>query len=270
MDSLTFLTSGIAPYILGTLLFLSMLAFAVSIKQWREMKRSPYFFQRLQAGKRLQAYLSTSLVLFIIAAGVAAYAWRTPPDTTLRVAILTNTKPATAEIVELLTQDPLVEAVTESAIAQTQGPIQLVGVSDTFAVEAATLPDQFNQFDATAELTTDTALGRLSFSTEITDNYEAINPRRIYSEGFYTIYATFSYEGMADGMEWAWVWRHDGKVVDGGNEIWQYGDSGPGYIYFGPEEGFGTGQYTLEIWVNEELITAGSVVMNDSAVTAGN
>ena len=100
--------------------------------------------------------------------------------------------------------------------------------------------------------------------------YKAINPANVFGEGFYTLYATFDYSNMADGMAWAWVWRQNGEVIDGGNEYWAYGDEGPGYIYLSPEEGFGEGRYSLEIWVNGELMGQASATMNDAAVSAGN
>lgn len=275
MDLLKAFSGTIIPWLLGTLLLLSFLAFLVAVKQWREMKRSPYFFMRLQAGKRLQAYLSTSLVLFVITLGVAAYSWREPVDNTTRVAILSNNKPVKADIRDLFDDDsPLVQAFPETAVAATESEsasgVQLVGVADTFEYTEPTLPDAYNRTEPTAELNDNTELGDISFSTEVSDDYQAVDPGQIFPEGFYTLYATFSYEGMADGMEWAWVWRRNGEVVEGGNELWAYGDSGPGYIYFNPDEGFEPGQYSLEVWVNEELLTAGTIVMNSSALSAGN
>lgn len=71
-------------------------------------------------------------------------------------------------------------------------------------------------------------------------------------------------------MAWSWVWRHNGQVIDGGNELWAYGDEGPGYIYLNPEEGFAEGRYSLEVWVNGELLGQASATMNDAAVAAGN
>ena len=59
----------------------------------------------------------------------------------------------------------------------------------------------------------DTNLGTLSFSTEVTDEYEAVSPRQIFAEGFYTLYATFRYEGMEDGMVWSWVWRSTARSL---------------------------------------------------------
>ncbi len=263
----------ITPWLLGTLLLLSFLVLFAALKNWREMKRSPYFFQRLQAGKRLQTYFSTSIVLFVIALGVAAYAWQEPVDITPRVAILTNSKPVKEDIRALLQESPVIEPVTAvdaAELSAAEGPTQFINVTDAFTPVKPELPTKYNQFEPSADLTEKTDLSALSFSTDVSENFEAINPRNIFAEGFYTIYATFAYDGMRDGMEWAWVWRHNGDVIDGGNELWAYGEDGPGYIYLGPEEGFSAGQYSLEVWVNEELLTTSTIVVNGAAASAGN
>ena len=74
---------------------------------------------------------------------------------------------------------------------------------------------------------------------------------------------------MVDGMSWSWVWRRNGAVIDGGNQIWAYGDSGPGYVYLRPEEGFDLGEYSLEVWVNGEIMALSDFMVTDS-VSASN
>jgi hypothetical protein len=264
------------------LMLLSFLSLLVALKAWRDSKRSPYFFMRRQAAKRLQSYLSMSFVLMLLGAAVGTYGWQAPQDTTLRTALLSNSKPAKADVQELLAQ---AEAEREAAAAETAAAdddtatTERVSTSLTELLLAdsnsannlpAMLPEEFDQFEPTAELNENTALGEVVFSTEVTDDYTAVSPTRIFAEGFYTLYATFAYEEMADGMEWAWVWRRNGEVIDGGNEIWEYGDDGPGYIYLNPEEGFSEGQYSLEIWVNGELLGQAAATMNNAAVSAGN
>ncbi|MCA9958137.1 MAG: hypothetical protein KC443_03830 [Anaerolineales bacterium] len=259
----------IIPWVLGTLLLLTLIMLISSVKAWRELKRSPYFFLRQQAEKRLQRYSSTSFVLLLMTMAFAAYAWRTPQDTIIRVALLTNAKPPEEEIVALLDRR---NAEAESLVIEPEvvNVVDVLRLDSDASLATPQLPAEYDRFEPTADLNPDTALGEILFSTEITDNYEAKNPGRIFPQGFFTLYATFSYDAMADGMEWAWVWRHNGVVVDGGNELWEYGDNGPGYIFYGPEEGFQTGEYTLEVWVNGELLTFGSVIMNSAAALSGN
>lgn len=272
---LTSFSGTITPWLLGTFLTLSLIALFAAIMNWREMKRSPYFFQRLQAGKRLQTYLSTSALLFLITMGVTGYAWQTPQDQTPRMAILTHSKPGSAEQ-EVANLSSLVETVEEAApsafqLEDTENLGQLITVADQpFAAAYGSLPEEFDQFIPTAELNENSDLGALTFSTDVTENYEAINPREIFAEGFYTLYATFSYDGLSDGMVWSWVWRHNGELLEGGNEVWQYGKEGPGYIYLNPEEGFDAGRYSLEVWVNGELMTQSSAVMNSVGVSTNN
>ena len=265
----------ITPWLLGTFLTLNLVAVYAAVRNWREMKRSPYFFQRLQAGKRMQTYLVTSSFLFVITIGVTAYAWQEPQDNIPHMAILTHSKPDAEEyaiaelpsLVETVDEEPLSPFQLEDA----ENPGQLISIADQpFTASVATLPEDFDRFEATAELNENSDLGTLSFSTEITDDYEAVNPHEIFPEGFYTLYATFSYDGLADGMVWSWVWRVNGEILEGGNEVWNYGDEGPGYIYLNPEEGFDAGRYSLEVWVNGELMTQSAAVMNSVGVSANN
>jgi hypothetical protein len=255
------------------LLVMSFMALLVSMKLWRDTKRSPYFFMRQRAAKRMQSYLTAFAVLILMAAVIGVYGWRTPTDTTLRMALLTRAKPATQEIQELMAQPSLAgRAEAEATTTSTRSG----GVANVLlnAEEASTiipkLPDAYDRFEPKAELKPNTTLGTVVLSSTVTDEYKAINPTSIFGEGFYTLYATFDYEEMADGMAWAWVWRHNGEVIDGGNELWAYGDDGPGYIYLSPEEGFDKGTYSLDVWVNGELMGQASATMNDAAVAAGN
>jgi len=274
LSNLDLLLSGtILPWLLGLLLVLGFMALLMSMKLWRDTKRSPYFFMRQQAARKMQSYLSVAVVMIVLSGAVGAYGWRTPEDPTIRMALLTRAKPATKEVQELLAQPPVAERATAEAntVTTRSGGIANVllnsGDAATFSSE---LPAAYDQIEPTADLLPTTELGTIILSSTVTDEYKAINPTSIFGEGHYTLYATFDYKDMADGMAWAWVWRHNGDVIDGGNELWVYGDEGPGYIYLSPEEGFDEGQYTLEVWVNDELLGKASATMNDAAVSAGN
>lgn len=257
------------------LLVLGFIALLMSMKLWRDTKRSPYFFMRQQAAKRMQSFLAVFVVMMLMAAGIGAYGWRTPEDGTVRMALLTRAKPATKEIKELMAQPSVAERATATAssapvTAQSGGIANVLLNADTAAAYTPTLPAVYDQYEPKVELNPDTELGTVVLSSTVTDEYKAINPGDLFGEGFYTLYATFDYKGMADGMVWAWVWRYNGEVIDGGNELWAYGDDGPGYIYLSPEEGFDKGTYSLDVWVNGELMGQASATMNDAAVAAGN
>jgi len=267
-----------APWILLLLGALSLITIAKTFSSWRQVKRSPYFFLRQQAEKRLQGYMWATFLLIASAGGTLALSQQAPPDNTVRMALLANAKPAAAAetapspgdlpVISLDSPAPIEISARGPELSETlpiSAPLSLSlerPGAQPLSLEPV-LPDEFNQVEATAELTPTTEFTRLIFSTEINDDYDPISPRRTFVQGFFTIYATFDYQGMADGMEWAWVWRRDGEVVNGGNELWEYGSNGPGWIYYEPPEGFSPGEYTLEVWVNEELFQQASLTIEN-------
>lgn len=274
MSHIDLLLSGtILPWLLGLLLALGLMALLMSMKLWRDTKRSPYFFMRQQAARRMQSYLSAFVALMLLAVGIGVYGWRTPEDATVRMALITRAKPATVEVQELMAQPSVAERATAAAVATTTrsgGVANVLLSADEATSLVPKLPAAYDQVKSLVDLKSSTELGTVVLSSTVTDEYKAINPASVFGEGFYTLYATFAYKDMADGMAWSWVWRHNGQVIDGGNELWAYGDEGPGYIYLNPEEGFAEGRYSLEVWVNGELLGQASATMNDAAVAAGN
>lgn len=275
------LSGTIAPWLLGVLGLLTLLTIAITMKAWRDAKTSPYFFLRRQALKRMQSYFMASLALLAATGAAAAYSWQPPQDTTLRYAAITNAKPvqfslsaARANSSALDVEDDIPEVVQYErypGLEQTRnGNGDLTQGEASLLQTGSSLPEEFNRVEPRAPLNNNTELGDISFSTSVTDRYEPINPDRRFVAGHFRLYATFTYEGMVNGMAWSWVWRFNGEAVSGGNEIWNYGSSGPGYIYLAPEEGFQPGQYTLEVWVNgERRLTQGAVTITPG-VSAGN
>lgn len=235
---------------------------------------------RRQAEKRLQTYSIVSTTLVLVTAFTGAYLLRpATSDNLLRVAPIANAKPPSEEIQNLVDAAPTttIELLTKEGVSIDELAASQIEEDDIFAANPSdliqqilTLPDEFDRFAPTADLKETTDIGTLLFSTKIDDEYEALNPETIFAEGNYTIYATFGYEEMQDGMVWSWVWRRDGEVVSGGNEVWVYGDEGPGYVFYNPEEGFSDGEYTLEVWVNGELFTQSDMLINTAAAAANN
>lgn len=325
----TDITTTIIPWLLGGLLALTALSSALTIYSWRESKRSPYYFLRRQAEQQMQTYSLTTIGLLIGMLFVGTYAWQGPQDTTLRVALIDNAKPAL--IAEAATDSlansttitdvplsrnssPLTDTMTDSveAVAEdTAVPESVVLEGNTFAELAsassqnlsdrqindtptaalddtaveldvaepaadvalnadeanleASLPPEYMGLDWDVDMDDNTTISELTFSDDVDGDLRPTNPSRLFEEGFYTIYATFDYEGMADGMSWSWVWRRDGQVINGGHELWSYGDDGPGYVFLNPQEGFSPGQYVVEVWVNEELMTQANLFVTADA-----
>lgn len=264
MDLSALVNGTTLPWLLGLFALLVLFTLMKIFSAWRQSKRSPYFFLRQKAEKQLQGYFWALVALAIVGGATMAYTSQEPADNAMRMAVLAQAKPVEAsnEIPVLAfdaeESDSFVHnSLTANLTATTDISSELTLLSDRTLPEGLTLtpvlPDEFDTVEPTVELLPDTTITSLVFSTEIDDNYKPVAPRRVFGEGFFTIYATFDYDHMAEGMAWSWIWRRNGDVVNGGNELWAYGDDGPGWIYYEPPEGFLPGDYTLELWVNGEL-----------------
>ncbi|MGD8804752.1 MAG: hypothetical protein PVH65_02820 [Chloroflexota bacterium] len=260
------MSGTIIPWLVGGLLLLTVLTLTVTIKSWHAAKRSPYFFLRVQAARRMQRYLVATLVLLLITLGTSAYAWQTPQASAPQHARLSYAKPTQSAAV--VNEDESLAQASPTTVEIDLSPVMnrvaatAPGLSDPLLKPA--LPDEYNQLEPEVELQPDTAIGEISFSTEISSDFQALEAGRRFGKGFFTLYATFAYDGLADGMTWSWVWRHNNQVVDGGNQVWSYGKDGPGYVYFQPDEGFQLGDYSLEIWVNDALMAQSNFTVIDS------
>lgn len=255
-----FLPNSLTPWLLGGLVLLALFAFSVTIKSWRETKRSPYFFLRMQAGKKMQRYLVMSFVLVLLAAAASAYAWQIPEETTELVGVLKHAKPNPDVFEATEGEEPVADDSPESVtISLTPSSESAVTFSALDLVDSQEEPEPVQeetvveQVAAENPVAVESQLGDISFSLDISGNYQAIDPGYQFVEGFYTLYATFAYRGMSDGQNWAWSWQRNGAEIEGGNQVWSYGQDGPGYIYFRPEEGFRSGEYSLVMWVGDEL-----------------
>lgn len=278
MDFSTFVNGTTLPWLYGLFGILVLFTVVRIISAWRQSKRSSYFFLRQQAEKRLQGYFWALVALLVLGGGTVAYTNQEPADNAVRVAVLAQAKPVeAADEIPVLAFNEESESFTHNSNAVTSA------VSSTTPVSAAIglptdrtlpdgltlspmLPEEFNSVEPQEELLPDTTITPLVFSTEIDNDYKPVSPRQVFGEGFYTIYATFDYDYMVEGMAWSWIWRRNGEIVNGGNELWAYGEDGPGWIYYEPPEGFAPGDYTLEVWVNGELFQrAGLTVESEVA-----
>ncbi len=174
----------------------------------------------------MQRYLVATLVLLLLSVATTAYAWQTPQSLPPQHARLSYAKPSSAAV-----------AVDETLLAESSPTAVEISLSPVINRVAATaselsdpllkpaLPEDYDQLEPAIDLQLDTAIGDISFSTKISDDYQALEAGRRFGKGFFTLYATFDYDGLADGMTWSWVWRHNNQVVDGGKGV-----EGPGQV----------------------------------------
>jgi hypothetical protein len=276
-----FASGTIAPWLIGALLLLLLVTTGITAKSWRELKCSPYFFLRRQAMHRMQSYSLVSLCLALVTLVTVAFTWQKPQDDTLRTALIAYAKPIlegeasgeaalgqpafTAEADEVLPVALSLFELADTAAVH----VDLTSGTPVNAETSPSLPAELRRVEATTALKPDTSVSSLTFATNINDRYQPLNPATKFDEGYFTLYATFRYDAMAEGMSWTWVWRHNGTFIEGDNELWKHDGDGPGYVYFRPANGFNPGKYTLEVWVNNELQDQATVTITEG-ISAGN
>ena len=148
----------------------------------------------------MQRYLVASLVLLLLSIVTTAYAWQTPVAHPPQHARLSYAKPSLA-----------VPAVDETLLAESSPTAVEISLSPSINRVADTapelsdpllkpaLPEDYDQLEPSVELQSDTTIGDISFSTKISDDFQALEAGRRFGKGFFTLYATFEYDGLADG-----------------------------------------------------------------------
>lgn len=219
----------------------------------------------------MQSYALVTMVLVMVTIGTVSYAWPQEQKGAPRTAVLANAKPvdtlakvapiaiAANELIEVKRPPSASRPTSSSAASSTE-----VDASDATELSPI-LPVEFNTLSSKTFPSSSTSIGDLTFSSKIDGRYRPIGARSVFASGNYTLYATFDYADMKDGMEWSWVWRYEGEVIGGGNKIWDSGDEGPGYVFLRPEEGFEPGNYSVDIWVNDQLFTYSTIIVAASA-----
>ena len=84
-------------WIMAGFLALATFTLTITVRAWRESKRSPYFFLRRQAEQKMLQYGSSSIVLIMVAGAIALFAQTPSTDNITRMAMLESVKPALAD-----------------------------------------------------------------------------------------------------------------------------------------------------------------------------
>jgi hypothetical protein len=97
------------------------------------------------------------------------------------------------------------------------------------------------------------SLGPIVFSPEIDGRRNAVGATDRFSEGMERVYAVFPYAGMENGLSWTQVWYFNGEEFVREQAAWEYGQTDRSFVFIKP---VGAGDYKLEIFVNDELVSS--------------
>jgi hypothetical protein len=97
-------------------------------------------------------------------------------------------------------------------------------------------------------------MGPIQFATEITEEFEAVNPNDVFPNGSGTIYAVYPFSGMQKEVDFKSVWYRNGVELARDESKWQWGERARSYSFLVPR---GTGLYKLELYVNDSVVASG-------------
>ena len=105
------------------------------------------------------------------------------------------------------------------------------------------------------------AFAHLVFSTQVSSDGRPINAAAILPSGSASLYATFEYEGMKNGLQWSQVWALDGKTVVSEQGAWDGGSTGRKTLQLNNPKGLPNGKYHLALAVKSQVVAEGEVVV---------
>ncbi|MCA9261584.1 MAG: trypsin-like peptidase domain-containing protein, partial [Planctomycetales bacterium] len=103
----------------------------------------------------------------------------------------------------------------------------------------------------------------LLFSTRVTDDGRPVHPADHIPEGNDTVYATFEFENMRDGMPWSVVWMSNGKQIIEQQDDWHDGPHGRKAVKINNRKGLPAGEYHLVLGIEGSVALEGKVLVGN-------
>lgn len=101
------------------------------------------------------------------------------------------------------------------------------------------------------------AFGPITFASSITTDDKPDNVGNTFVD-VKEVYAFFPVSGLADGTPWRSRWLLDGDEVLTDEQTWTGGDAVSTWVSISHPDGLPTGKYTLELYLDKELVQSGS------------
>ncbi|HXF62711.1 MAG TPA: serine protease [Caldilineaceae bacterium] len=102
-------------------------------------------------------------------------------------------------------------------------------------------------------------IGPITFAADVA-NDQPVDTGASFA-GLTEVFAFFDYSGMTNGTPWTRRWYLDGQMVLETEDIWNSGTEGTTYISIYHPDGLPPGEFTLELYVDGELLQSGSFTM---------
>ena len=210
-----------------------------SIRKARSLKFFRMRRDRMVAGWRM---IFIALGLSLVALGLNRFAepmiYNFFPPTPTLTATPTITLTPTMSLTPSITLTPTITktpSVTDTPTASSTPHVPL-------AVEA--------QFLSTITPNPNAVFSPLVFSKALDENFQPIEPAKVFQNPVGHLYAQFSYDGLIKGVQWTALWYYGTELVNFETKPWDGGTGGIGYTDWNPEPQLWLpGEYEVQIFV---------------------
>ena len=101
----------------------------------------------------------------------------------------------------------------------------------------------------------------LVFASRVTRDGRPIDAAAVLPAGGKAIYATVSFQGMRNGVNWTQVWSHNEQTIVNETERWDAGASGRRTVTLKNSNGLPAGTYHLVLAVGKTIVAEGEVIV---------
>ena len=256
VDVLSFLHTATAIIAFG-----AILSFWTGVRSIRSSGDLPYFkMRRKQLERGWQ-----QLFLGILLTGITIVLWFRGEPTAYRYMQITTTPSLTPSQTIAPSRTPIPSRTASPTITLTPAESYTPTITPTpympLAIEA--------QFEGLVTPPAEAVISPLTFAQGFDINYRAVNPNTVFRNPVGHIYGLFSYDKMADGVQWTALWYRAGELVYYETQVWNDGIGGFGFTDWSPEpEEWLPGLYQVQIFIGLEFKILGEFQVEGEAVTS--
>lgn len=245
LDLQTFLRVGVA-----------LAVFFALFSIWRgrvtliDSDRLPYHRLRQQRAIRGWQLIFLGILLAVLAAWLSFYGEQTAY--TIFPVTATPSPTLTPSLTPTISQTPTI------TLTPSETPTLLFTYTPS-ATPIPQMPDLVrSQFTALVTPSGGELFSPLVFSRGLSAAYEPLDAGSLFQNPVSGIYANFSYDQMANGLQWTALWYRDGQLVYYETSEWDGGTGGLGYSEWFPDaDDWLPGAYQVQIFVGETSIVVG-------------
>ncbi len=219
---------------------------------------------------KLESSVNVSLVVLATDTPIPSATPTSEPTTTstpIPTATPTPTPSLTSTPTPASTVTPTVPPTpTRTATPKPTEPEPLVGPR-TVKLETPETPETPETIEATPTspipveddplivVPTGISIGPITFAADITDHYEAVDPRGVFEAQTERVYAVFPYRGMKNGLPLSVIWYYQDQEFLRDEYEWRWGNTARFYIFVKRPA---AGNYKIEIKIGPETMAMGN------------